>query len=342
MNRREFLISASAASCSAIFLMAKDRDHRLAAIKDPFVEDQHPTSVRGRELAGIARSIRIERNIEYVHRPERSLNLSVYRPGTDSGRPWPVILNCGDLAAWQWQTEDDPRDLDNLVADPTPDIYPQVFASQGYVVVSAKLRTSLEAPFPAQIQDCQAAFGWILAEAPSRGFDLRRIGLYGSSATGQLAALLALMNGAKPLLDPAVKLPWPLPVKAVCSTSGLYDFVYYRKDPGDGTLWPQIRQFLGGSYEDRPQVYREASPQYCIQDVAPPPFFLSHGIQDRRVPYSQTVRFHAALQRTGSPVEFEPINHYHHGVDPGDIPDPPYAVTDRRIYRFFDRYLKRT
>lgn len=343
MNRREFVILSSAASGGALCLRsqdrAQDRDPRVPVGREPFAEDQHPTSHRGQELARIARSIHIERNIEYVQRPERSLKLSVYRPHTNARKPCPVILNFG-LAAWVTDAVDYRLNLDKLPLAPTPNIYPPVLVPQGYAVIGAQLRSSREAPFPAQIQDCQAAFHWVLANAPSRGFDIENIGLLGASASGQLVSLLALMDGAKPLLDPVAKLQWPLPVKAVCSMSGFYDFEYYRQDPGDGTLWPQIRQFLGGSYEERPQVYRNASPQHYIHAGAPP-FFMDHGIQDRRVPYSQALRFHAALKKAGVSVEFEPINHYHHGPAPGDIPDPPYMVTDQRIYRFFREHLQR-
>lgn len=305
----------------------------------PFLENQHPTSVRGRELAEIARSIHIEREIEYVRRPERTLKLSVYRPAQDSGARRPVIL-CFGLAAWLTDTSDFRLDLSKPIPAPTPNLYPPVLVPQGYVVVAAQLRSSLEARFPAQIQDCQAAFGWLLKQGTSAGFDLSKIGLMGASASGNLVSLLALMNGEKHLTDPATPLEWPLPVKAVCSMSGFYDFEYYRQDPGDQTLWPQIRQFLG-TYEEHPQRYKDASPQRYIHSGAPP-FFMDHGVQDLRVPYSQAIRFHDALENATVPVEFVSINHYHHGPDPGDVPDPPYPVTDKRIYEFFARYLKLT
>jgi acetyl esterase/lipase len=338
MNRRDFCMLASAAACDSLCWRAGAQDPRIMPTGTPFLEDQHPTSARGRELAAIARSIHIEREIEFVRRPERTLKLSVYRPAQDSGARRPVIL-CFGLAAWLTDTSDFRLDLSKLIPAPTPNLYPPVLVPQGYIIVAAQLRSSLEAQFPAQIQDCQAAFSWLLREGPSRGFDLNRIGLMGASASGHLVSLLALMNGEEHLVDPASPLQWPLPVKAVCSMSGFYDFEYYRQDPGDGTLWPQIRQFLG-TYEEHPQRYLEASPQSHIRHESPA-FFLDHGVQDRRVPYSQAVRFHAALQQAKVSVDFVPINHYHHGPDPGDVPDPPYRVTDQRIYRFFEQRLKR-
>jgi acetyl esterase/lipase len=343
MNRRNFFLLSGAATYAALSFGMQEKDPRVAAGTDLPVDEQQPASARGRELARMAHSLHIEKNIPYVQRPERTLHVSVYIPSTKAAGPWPVILNVG-LAAWRTDTSDFRLNLDTVGSAPTPNIYPPVLASKGYAVVAAQLRTSGEARFPAQIQDCQAALAWILREAPSRGFDVSRIGLLGASASGHLVSLLALMNGAKGLLDPSLSLHWPLPVKAVCSMSGFYDFAYYRQDPGDGTLYPQIQQFLGGTYEERPEVYRDASPQYYLQRSAGtsiPAFFMFHGVQDRRVPYSQAVRFHQALSAAKASVGFEAIHHYHHGPQPGDIPDPPYEVTDQRIYTFFDQHLKR-
>jgi acetyl esterase/lipase len=342
MNRRDFLLLSGAAANAALCFGRQEKDPRVAARMDLPVDEQHPVSERGRELVRMAHSLRIEKDIPYVQRPQRTLHVSVYTPSTKAAGPWPVILNVG-LAAWQTDTSDFRLNLDAVGPAPTPNIYPPVLASLGYALVAAQLRTSGEACFPAQIQDCQAALAWILREAPSRGFDTTRIGLIGASASGHLVSLLALMNGARGLLDPSLKLSWPLPVKAVCSMSGFYDFVYYRRDPGDGTLYPQIQRFLGGTYEERPEIYQEASPQYYLQHSPATPipaFFMDHGVQDRRVPYSQAVRFHQALSAAKASVAFEAIDHYHHGPQPGDIPDPPYSVTDQRIYEFFDQHLK--
>ena len=339
MNRRAFFMLSAAAACGSLSQSIGAQDQRIMPTGTPFLEDQHPATARGRELAEIARSVHIERNIEFARRPERTLKLSVYRPRQDSRVPLPVIL-CFGLGAWLTDSSDYRLDLSKPIPAPTPNLYPPVMVPQGYVIVSAQLRSSLEAQFPAQIQDCQTAFGWLMREGPSRGFDLNRIGLMGASASGNLISLLALMNGEEPLLDPATPLKWPLPVKAVCSMSGFYDFEYYRQDPGDSTLWPQIRQYLG-TYEEHPERYEEASPQHYIHSGSPP-FFMDHGVQDLRVPYSQALRFHAALEKAKVPVEFVSINHYHHGPDPGDVPDPPYRVTDKRIYAFFARYLKQT
>jgi acetyl esterase/lipase len=62
---------------------------------------------------------------------------------------------------------------------------------------------SHQATFPAQIHDCKAAIRWLRAHAEEFGLDPERIGAWGSSAGGHLAALLGT-SGDVPELEGAV------------------------------------------------------------------------------------------------------------------------------------------
>lgn len=61
----------------------------------------------------------------------------------------------------------------------------------GALVLSVGYRLAPEDPFPAAVDDCQAAFAWAVAEAASLGADADRVAVAGDSAGGNLAAVVA-------------------------------------------------------------------------------------------------------------------------------------------------------
>jgi acetyl esterase len=60
-------------------------------------------------------------------------------------------------------------------------------------VISVDYRLAPENPYPAGLEDCYAALCWLHGEADALGIDRERIGIFGHSAGGGLAAGLALM-----------------------------------------------------------------------------------------------------------------------------------------------------
>ena len=63
----------------------------------------------------------------------------------------------------------------------------------GIVGVSVEYRLAPETPYPGPLEDCYAALRWTYDHADELGIDRERIGVYGLSAGGGLAAALALL-----------------------------------------------------------------------------------------------------------------------------------------------------
>jgi len=69
----------------------------------------------------------------------------------------------------------------------------QIALQSGAAVVAVDYRLAPEHKYPAGLQDCWAAFTWLVEHGHSLGLDGRRIAIGGDSAGGTLAASVALM-----------------------------------------------------------------------------------------------------------------------------------------------------
>jgi acetyl esterase/lipase len=85
------------------------------------------------------------------------------------------------------------------------------------------------------------------------------------------------------------------PVKAIVAGAAPSNLTYY----SEGDL---IRNFLGGTLEEVPEVFHEASP---VNHVTPasPPFFLYHGENDTLVHPDHLREMEVALKANGVPHE---------------------------------------
>lgn len=153
-------------------------------------------------------------------------------------------------------------------------------AARGYVVMSAQYRGTPEARYPAPVDDLREALRWLQAHAGEYKVRVDRLAVYGFSAGGHLAAFLGTtMEGNAPR------------PRAVVAASA----------PLDLTLFPTgeiLPRFLWATYQERPELYRQASPITHVT-AETPPFFLYHGTGDTTVSPEHTRVFKAALDRAG-------------------------------------------
>ncbi len=222
-------------------------------------------------------------------------------------------------------------------------------ARHGYFTASIEYRLSGESAWPAQIEDCKLAVRWLRANAAAYNIDPERIGVWGSSAGAHLAAFLGTTSGEARFEGRGGHEGAGSSVQAVVCYCAPLDFTSgsegIQKSLGKAPDFesPALRALFSTSFQQDPERWRDGSP---IQHVKPgaPPFLLVHGDQDVTVPHGQSVRFAAALNRAGVPVELITVRGAGHAMtapkgEPPAFPDG--AALKAAVLEFFNRTLKR-
>ena len=170
------------------------------------------------------------------------------------------------------------------------------YAKLGFVAVTINYRLAKEAPYPAAVHDCKCAVRWLRAHADDYHVDPDRVGVWGNSAGGHLALLLAMTNDDPDFEGDGPWKEFSSRVQCAVSDSGPIDLVGQYEQ---GTLRTVVEKFLDGPPEgDRIAAYRRASPSSHIHaDV--PPLLLIYGVEDNQVPVEITDRFVTALDDAG-------------------------------------------
>ena len=115
----------------------------------------------------------LHRDLEYGRVEGRRLLLDLYLPAATTAELHPIVL---------WFHGQPGRKY------PTP---ARQLVHSGYAVASVEYRSSRTARFPAQLRDAQAALRWLRERSGEYSLDPKRIAVWGESAGGHLAALLA-------------------------------------------------------------------------------------------------------------------------------------------------------
>ncbi len=155
-----------------------DLDPELAALV-PDLTPEIVATFRRTGLSGASElSDRVERT-EHVVSEEPRVVVRVHRPvDVDGALPALVSIHGGGYVMGSY-------DMDDAMFDSLcPDL--------GIVGVSVEYRLAPEHPYPAAIDDCEAALRWTFDQAGELGIDPDRVGITGVSAGGGLCAALGL------------------------------------------------------------------------------------------------------------------------------------------------------
>ena len=259
----------------------------------------------------------VQQDVPYAAVGGRALLLDIYQPGEPRSdlQPAVVLLHGG---GWTSYDKSAMREVGIFLA------------RAGFVAfaVDYRLMKGNENLWPAQLDDAQRAVRWIRAHAGKYGVDRDRIGAFGYSAGGQLAALLGLED-TRDNSDPALA-RYSSRVVAVVDISGPSDFTTNRDAESDAFL----TTFFGGDYVQKGDIWRDASPVFHISRKAAP-FLIVHGIRDANVPFAQAQELCDKLKQARVHVEFLKLDEGHDFESPDS-----YKRLTQETRNFLAQYLR--
>ena len=205
---------------------------------------------------------------------------------------------------------------------------------RGYAVAAINYRLMPEHPFPAEVIDAKCAVRFLRAHAAEYNLLTKRVGIWGGSAGGHLAAMVGLTNG-----DPAFELgenrDFLSQVDAVVEMFGPTDLT---QPMGWLQRW-LLRRAFGTDSSSDPRLVEASLIQYIGNDA--PPFLILHGEQDTAVPVEQAQLLYQKLLDADVDATLLIVENADHNFKPvGGVIVPSRAEISEAMGDFFDNILR--
>lgn len=252
-------------------------------------------------------------DINYAGTTEAYHHLDIYLPAIEK-ETYPVIIYIYG-SAW----------FANNAKGADMNTIGKALLDAGFAVVTPNHRSSMDAHFPAQINDIKAVIRFVRANAEKYNFDTNFVGISGSSSGGHLAAMAATsqhvdqytvgsetvdlegnlgdFTNATSTVDAVVNwfAPIHFPIMDTCDGE-------INRDAAES---PESK-LIGQSILDNVDLGALISPITYI-DANDPPFLNIHGDQDPIVPYCQSELLHEALVNANVPSRLVIVEGGGHG-----------------------------
>ena len=260
-------------------------------------------------------------DIDYAGDDQVYHKMDIYLPKAQKAS-YPVVVHIYG-SAWFSNNSKGMADLGTIV---------NACLDAGYAVVTPNHRSSMDAKFPAQIQDIKGVIRYIRAHAAEYRLDPSFIATSGFSSGGHLSSLAATSGGVAELEgDVGGNLEFSSRVDAGCSWSGPVDLNYM--DCGaaeDNWNHGPEEAVMGFSFKGNEERFRALDATTYV-DPTDPPVIIFHGTADNVVPPCQGPHFFELLDKAGVRTELYMVEGGGHGAN-------MYAETNlRAMTNFLDK-----
>ncbi len=187
------------------------------------------------------------RDIPYLSKSKRQLHLDLYRPLV-APRKMPVVIMIHG-GGWRSGSKE-------MMAG-----FASHLSYYGYTVIVPEFRLSLEAKYPAAIDDIKDVIQWCYKNEKKHQLNNRQLVVLGTSSGAQMASQLG--NN----VDAALK------IAATINVDGVLAFRHPESSEGSPTS-----EWLGGTYEEATENWLEASALHHVSNHTAPILFLASSI----------------------------------------------------------------
>lgn len=240
------------------------------------------------KVENIASSTNRFLNVAYADE-SRAQQMDIFLPEGEAPFPAVVLIHGGGFSSGDKKAEYSKAKL---------------LVEHGFAAVCVNYRLSKEAVFPAAVHDCKAALRFLKANANQYKINTDKIGAWGASAGGNLAAMMGVSSG-NTFADGTIG-AYPnvnTKVQACVDWFGPINFstmVAQAKELGmRKTFNVNIEsRYLGVDANDPVNItiVAKANPTTYL-DKNDPPFLVQVGDQDPLIPYLQSQTFAADLEK---------------------------------------------
>lgn len=241
-----------------------------------------PGSVRGSDSSALQFSkffrlgpvhSRVYQTLGYGQSGVDRLSLDYYAPVGSGPKPCILVIHGG---SWSGGNSQQLPELNS------------VLASRGYAVASMNYRLAPAFKSPAPLEDVKSALAYLKLHASALHIDTNNIVLLGRSAGAQIALLAAYTLHTKT-------------IRGVIDFYGPADMVWGYSKPANPLVLNSrkvMEEYLGGTYRQIPEIYKESSP-IEFAGIGSPPTLLLHGANDALVAFEHSRRLNLKLKQAG-------------------------------------------